>query len=293
MIHTLHNDRLRVGIDDHGGTLHEILDLSDGKHILWQGDSASWTGRDVVIFPFVGRMRDGWYTHDGVRYEMPIHGVCTDAQFEVVQTDDTRCVLRLRSNADTRAVYPFDWELTVTRSLQGNTLSTCMQVTNCGEQEMYYGMGAHPAFALPAKETQESTDTSGNYLEWEGECPDRYYPLQDGKFLLPDAPFAPCDRLELNKALMQKYATLLWTGKHLPRRYTLVRADGKRVAVETDPAAILGLWSHPERGAYMCIEPWLSSPDFADAPRELKEKPLIRALAPKQSIQYRFDITVQ
>ncbi|MDE7337520.1 MAG: aldose 1-epimerase family protein, partial [Clostridia bacterium] len=64
------SDTLRVEINETGSTLESFYDLKEKEELLWQGSEDSWTGKDVTIFPFVGRLKDGYYTVNGEKYSM-------------------------------------------------------------------------------------------------------------------------------------------------------------------------------------------------------------------------------
>ena len=71
----IRNDYLSVKIDLDGGKLASIIDLNDGEELLFDGDKEVWDKKDSVLFPFVGRQKNGFYLHNGDKYEMPIHGI--------------------------------------------------------------------------------------------------------------------------------------------------------------------------------------------------------------------------
>ncbi len=289
---TINNDFLEVSVAEQGGTLTSILDKSRNAQLLWQGSEDSWTGQDVVIFPFVGRMQDGWYTVDGKRYDMPIHGLCESATFELRELSQDRVVLGLRYSADTLVAYPFKFDFEVTRQVVDRTLYTTMKVVNLDDKPMYFGMGGHPAMALPAKEGAERDDLSGNYLDFGREyCPNNL-DLFEGKYILGKSQLSKVSRLELTKELMDSYPTVLLCDD-IPRVFDLVRADGVRVTFDITTAPILGLWSWENKGGYYCIEPWLATPDCHPVTRELKDKPYILSLFSGEQYQYTFSMTIR
>ena len=56
------SEYLKVEINETGSTLESLYDKAEERELLWQGSADSWTGKDVTIFPFVGRLKDGYYT---------------------------------------------------------------------------------------------------------------------------------------------------------------------------------------------------------------------------------------
>ncbi len=289
---TIKNDFLEVSVTEKGGTLTSIVDKTTNTQLLWQGAEDSWTGQDVVIFPFVGRMQDGWYTVDGKRYDMPIHGLCEGATFEVRELTADKVVLGLRYSADTLVCYPFKFDFEVTRQVVGRTLTTTMRVVNLDDKTIYFGMGGHPAMALPCKAGSERDDLSGNYLDFGREYSPHNLSLYEGKYILGKEQFGKVSQIQLTKELMDQYPTVLLCDD-FPRVFDLVRADGVRVTFDITTAPILGLWSWENKGGYYCIEPWLATPDCQPVTRELQDKPYILSLGSGKQYEYTFSMTIR
>ncbi|EDX73188.1 Aldose 1-epimerase subfamily [Coleofasciculus chthonoplastes PCC 7420] len=74
-----------------------------------------------ILFPICGNLPDNTYTHQGKPYQLKQHGFARDLPWQVterVTNDLVSLTLVLNSNDQTRAVYPFDWQLTFTYQLQ-------------------------------------------------------------------------------------------------------------------------------------------------------------------------------
>ena len=54
------SNSLKVEVNELGSTLESFYDLENKQELLWQGSEDSWSGKDVTIFPFVGRLKDGY-----------------------------------------------------------------------------------------------------------------------------------------------------------------------------------------------------------------------------------------
>ena len=65
---TMENENLRVQISDHGAELSSIYDKAADREAVWIGDPAFWNRHAPVLFPFVGKVNGGLYTHKGVKY---------------------------------------------------------------------------------------------------------------------------------------------------------------------------------------------------------------------------------
>lgn len=256
----------------------ELISLRDpqGEEYLWSGDATYWSGRAPILFPVIGRMKGGGYTHKGVRYEMPLHGVVRKKDWQLLsQSEDTVCYVT-RADAATRVHYPFDFELRVTFTLDGPKLSIDYEVLNHGKEQMLFSLGSHPAFALPLEAGEGLDSWSVEFSEAETlDCQ-----VLDGG-LIGDSPipkFLDNNRtVQLSDTLFNDDA-LIFQGIKSQRLDIVHATKGKRVSLHTGGAPDLGIWSKP--GApYVCLEPWYGHDDPVGASGELAEKAGILTLA--------------
>ena len=73
MKYQLKNEYLTVTVENRGAELQSVKG-SDGTEYIWHGDPASWEDHAPVLFPFCGRLWDGYCTVDGVRCNPEVHG---------------------------------------------------------------------------------------------------------------------------------------------------------------------------------------------------------------------------
>lgn len=134
-----------------------------------------------ILFPICGNLPDNAYTYDAQPYTLKQHGFARDLPWRVsdrITQDAVRLTLVLNSNEQTRAVYPFDFQLTFTYILKGNTLEIHQRYTNQSTETMPFSTGLHPYFLvhdktqlqfdIPATElfdhlTQVTQPFSGNF----------------------------------------------------------------------------------------------------------------------------------
>ena len=83
---------LHAVTESHGGELISLLD-ANGVEYIWGGIAPYWSGRNPVLFPIVGRLRDGMTRFDGNTYEMAQHGFARNQEFSVVEQTAERVVL--------------------------------------------------------------------------------------------------------------------------------------------------------------------------------------------------------
>ena len=151
-VYTIHNDVLKVQISDKGAELQSIFNTSTELEYLWKGDAAFWAKKSPILFPIVGTLKNNTYYYQQKAYQLNRHGFARDMLFTVEELDETSIRFILRSNAETLQVYPFSFVLIVHYTLKNNALTVTYTVKNTGENEMYFSLGAHPAFAVPLTE---------------------------------------------------------------------------------------------------------------------------------------------
>lgn len=283
----IYSDELKVKIDEVGSSLLSIQD-EEGLECIWQGDEASWTGHDVTIFPFVARLKDGYYTVDGEKYYIPSHGICRRHNFEIASKKSDSVTHIYNWDEDTLEVYPYKFELTVEHKVVGKKYIKTMTVKNVDDKEIYYGIGGHPAMNV----VKENGDTASNFVVFDRQIsPDNYFLDEVGHFIVKKDKFHTFDKLSCEKATMRLLKTLILTDEKFDK-LTLQRPDGVDFKFEFSHPTALAFWSHPLMGAYYCVEPWWGVPDFADPVRELKDKELIEKLAVGESREYTFSIEI-
>jgi len=259
-----------------------------GEELMWQPRAGHWQQTSPWLFPVVGRLRDGGFTHRGRWYELPLHGFAAARSFELLsQTGDT-AQLQLRADDGTRAAYPFDFRLVIGYRLGADGLEMNLAVHNDGAETLPFSIGGHPGFALPGR-------LDGWRLQFDQPEADTVWRLQ------PDpAPWglragtperwrwdAP-GRLDLHGQLFQRDAIILDPVRS--RSVALVhRTEGERLRLDLGGAPSLGLWARP--GApFICIEPWWGRDDATEAPHELIAKPQLLKLGAGSQFQARLQI---
>ncbi|MBD2771722.1 aldose epimerase [Iningainema tapete] len=120
-----------------------------------------------ILFPICGNLPNDTYTLNGQEYKLKQHGFARDLPWFVkednVTPEKASVTLVLNSNEQTRAVYPFDFTVTYTYLIQGNSLEIQQQYTNNSSAPMPCSFGFHPYFAAQDKSKLEFQIPSGQY----------------------------------------------------------------------------------------------------------------------------------
>ncbi len=192
---TIQNDYLQVTISTYGAEVHSIKYLGEEK--LWNADPKVWDCHSPVLFPICGRLKDNFYTYEGVRYEMKIHGFAWKSEFELISHEKTSATFLLTSNEETKKSYPFDFAFKVMYKLSGESMQTYYIVENTDNKPIYYNVGSHEAYKINGKELEnhsilfEKGETVRATTIVEGLIIDNIYdlPTQNGNFPLRKAYF--------------------------------------------------------------------------------------------------------
>lgn len=107
-----------------------------------------------ILFPICGNLPDNSYIYNGQQYTLKQHGFARDLPWEVTNqlTEGSASItLVLNSNEQTRAVYPFDFQLAFTYEILGNSLEIRQRYTNTSPQPMSFSTGLHPYFFVSDK----------------------------------------------------------------------------------------------------------------------------------------------
>lgn len=107
-----------------------------------------------ILFPICGNLPDNAYTHSGQTYTLKQHGFARNLPWEVTDRGvqgGAHLTLALNSNEQTRAVYPFDFQLAFTYRLRGKTLEIQKRFTNRSDDPLPFSTGLHPYFEVTDK----------------------------------------------------------------------------------------------------------------------------------------------
>ena len=290
-MHILKNDILIVRIKEHGAELASIVKGS--TEYLWQADPAFWGRHSPVLFPIVGSVWDKKYRVDGREYELGQHGFARDMDFTMVHGSETEVRYRLESDDETQKKYPWLFVLEIGYKLHDGDIDVIWEVTNPGNEEMFFQIGAHPAFNYPDYEPETAERGFLSFDRADGlECirikekgcvdAETKYPLEvpgDGLFPLMQDTFDSIDTIMLQDGQIGMV--------------TLHRADGTPWLSLTFDAPVVGIWSPPAKNApFICLEPWYGRCDRAGYEGEYKDKDWINRLAPGEKFSSVYTIRI-
>ncbi len=280
------NGTLSARIDPLGAELVSLCD-PEGRELMTDAGPAYWTGHAPLLFPIVGRLNGDTLRVDGRTYAMKQHGFARRRVFELAESSETHAVLVLRDDAETRAAYPFAFELRATYRLDGATLVTEVEVGNPdATATLPASFGFHPAFAwpLPGSGAREE-----HRILFETDEPDALAAL-DGGLIGSGTRASPLDGRTLHLAddLFHDDALIWMTPRSRSVRYG--GATGPQLDIGFDGLPTLAIWTKPS-AAFVCIEPWQGHADPAGFTGDVRDKPGIVAIPPGETRRFVMRVT--
>jgi galactose mutarotase-like enzyme len=285
---TIASDALTAEIAALGAELQRLT-TRDGQDLQWNGDPAIWRGRAPILFPVIGLLENGQYHLNGATYPMPKHGFARHSTFEIVAQTANAVTFRLSASPQTRAIYPFEFQLDVHFELVGTTLTLRAAVSNHGDEFMPASFGFHPALRWPLPFGQARADHRIRFAR------DEPAPVRriDANGFLKHAPVATPvvgDTLALRDELFVDDALIF--DQLASRSVHYGASAGPRLDVRFDDFPTLGVWTKP--GAdFICIEPWHGFSDPVGYAGDIRDKPGIFEVLPGDTRTMAMSITLE
>jgi galactose mutarotase-like enzyme len=263
----IENNELRVEIAKKGAEIKKLINKANSEDYMWRADSAFWGKTAPVLFPFIGGQNHSKFKVDGEEFAQLKHGFARDYDFDVVEEKADYIKFVFSSNDETFAKYPYDFDFYIVYYLEGNKLFTKYIVDNNTADEMYFSVGAHPAFATPVNDDLKLDDY---YIEFEKEEDAETF-LLDGVLLTRETKKVLSGNiLELKE---DTFAADAYVFENLNSTYVTLKnkKNSNAVKVSFEGFPYCAFWNIP--GAdFLCIEPWYGINDFVDFEGDLSEK---------------------
>ncbi|MCY1543241.1 Protein LacX, plasmid [compost metagenome] len=218
---------------------------------------------------------------------MPRHGFARDLIFEVVQISEQELLFTLQHSADTLRIYPFPFKLGIRYHLAAASLSCTYEIENPADQDLWFSIGGHPAFATP--------------LNNEGAYTDYYLQFEDDEELI-------CFHIEDN-LISDKTSTVALTDKKLFLKHDLFYQDAlvfknmkshsislmntknyNGINFKFDDFPYFGIWAARD-ASFVCLEPWCGIADSLHHQHQLTKKEGMIPLGAHQHWQRSWQIT--
>lgn len=278
----LKNNNINLKINELGAEMKSLS--ANGKEYLWDGKPEVWASSCPLMFPICGGLKDDKYIFDGKEYTLPKHGYAKNTLFEVESATDTTAVFLHKSTDETKVHFPFDYELRLIYTLDGNSVGIEYKVDNKSDKTMYFSIGSHEGYytpegiedydvVFPQNETLNAYVLYGNLLS------EQQLPIIKDTNILP---------------LYDKYFTVdALVFKDLKSRSAMLRnrKTGKAVKIDFEYAPYFLLW-HKPNAPYICLEPWAGVQDIVGSSYDITEKEGIISLESGKTYFAKHTITI-
>ncbi len=280
----LKNESLEIKVESLGAQLCSVK--KGGREYLWCGDPAIWKWHSPILFPFVGRLKNFEYTFKGIKYQMPQHGFAREMEFELESQSNDEIWLNLCHNEETLKKYPFKFILHAGFKLDGNKIKAMWRVENKGDEDMYFSIGAHPAFNCPIAPNLSMYDCwidfNSLHIDYFQINKDGLYlqekhslPLEDGKYKITEDTFA-------NDVLIVK--------TEQTKKISLCSPDKRAYVTVSFDSPLVGVYSPKSNAPYVCIEPWYGRCDAADFSGSLDKREYTQKLPPHGEFKAEYEM---
>jgi len=287
------NGRLQGTVDTHGGELTAFSAPEGEKRTeyIWNGDPKFWTGRNPILFPIVGNLKNGTVHIGETAFHMNRHGFARNMEFTVVHKDDNSVTLELTESPETLSCYPFRFVLRVCHRILENGFSTSFSVKNAGEKPMPFCIGAHTAFNCPLHEGEEFSDYQVVFDEKEHADSILLTPegliSADGRLPFLDG----TDRFTPDYDLLSRIDTIIFDGLKSTGMSLIHKETKKGVHMDFSGFPMAAFWTKP--GApYLCLEPWHGCAAAENESGQFEDKPHCIMLAPGETKELAYTVTI-
>ena len=272
MQYTIENEQLRLTVSSHGAEAVSVVNKRTGAEMLWCADKAVWARHAPILFPWTGKLTGGKMVAKGVEYPGGQHGFARDVEHRMVRRTDDTLIFELQADAQTLPRWPYAFLLRSTFTLVGGTVHHTLTVENPVEETLRFGIGYHPAFAVPFDADHTTTDYEFRFEQEESPLCVSALPngLLNGQsyYLARNTKTIP-----LTDDLFQNDSHCM-LNLH-SRTLAIVEKDtGRFIRCSIEGYPYVLIWSakaQPVR--FVCIEPWHSLTAEENGPQEWEQRP--------------------
>jgi galactose mutarotase-like enzyme len=282
----IENNYFIIEICSDGAEMQRLFAKPWNRELLWgseeEKDLKIWNRSSPILFPIVGKLKNDTYTFKGKSYQMPQHGFARDREFSCLLCEPCEVEFFLEADQETFKLYPFCFELRVKYVLIEQTLKVFYEVKNVDRQDIFFSIGAHPAFKTKNLDDYE--------IQFEQE-ENNFYQLKNGLVEWNEAQTLQGKVLRPNKKLFEKDALIF---KDLKSKY-IDLVDRKRnevIRINGTNTPFFGIWGK-DSVPFICLEPWFGVSDDSSHDQNLENKKGIQTLAMGETFNFSYSIELR
>jgi galactose mutarotase-like enzyme len=287
VMHTIKNEQLTVTLQTKGAELVGLK--TDALEFIWQADPNIWPRHAPLLFPIVGRLVDHEYVYNDKTYSMKQHGFARNNDFKVIAKTENSILFEQIATNKSKEIYPFDFILNVKYTLLGTKLVTEYIVKNpSNDKDLYFSIGAHPAFSCPFEEGQKRSDYQlvfDKKLAPKGQVNTKG--LFEGDLL---SVFSEKGIITISDTLFDNDSFAFNPNPFSKVTFVHKPTQKKYLSVSFKNFPYLGIWSKRNVAPFVCIEPWHGIADKKSHNKDYKQKEGVKKLAPQDVFSCSFTI---
>lgn len=283
----IHNNEFTVQVKSFGAELCSVKSNKTGIEYIWQANPELWPRHAPNLFPIVGKLKDGTFQYNTKSYNLPQHGFARDKDFICVEESESKLVFELTANEESLLTYPFHFSLQIAYTLCNNSLLTEYIIFNPDNTDLYFSVGAHPAFNCPLQENECFEDY---ILQIPNKNELIINTLNDG--LIKDQ----TKKIELSNnelpvavSLFENDALVLMN-KQIEAISLLSTKTNHGVSMDCKGWPFFGIWTKKQSNKYVCLEPWYGIADSETTNQEFESKNGIIKLTPYNTFTCSFNL---
>ena len=238
-----------------------------------------WFRHSPVLFPIVGKLKNDKTIIDGKEYKMTQHGFARDMDFKNIEKNS----YMLEANEETLKMYPYRFQIYIWYEIADNKLKVNYKVKNIDNREIFFAIGAHPAFKCDY--------TSGKYSIKFNKKEENIEILELENGLISNKKVNPIkiieNKIKLNSDSFKKDAIIM---KNInSNKIFLECEDEKILSFEFGEFPYVALWSK-ENANFICIEPWFNVADSINSKGTYLEKENLIKLSMNEEFKCNYEI---
>lgn len=293
MSYILENEFLSITAANYGAELHSIKEKGENIEYLWNGNPDYWKYHAPILFPIVGKVKNNSYKVNGEVFNLPQHGLGRLQEFKVLSKTENSLTFNLDYSEETLKVYPFKFSLFVIYELIDKTIKITYKVKNLDSKEIYFSIGAHPAYMCPILENETINDY---YFEFNKKETASIMLLNTSTGLFTGEVQEILNKesnIQLSKELFKNDA-LVFKSSELESNIINLKSKNHNKSIEFDFSNFpyLGLWAPAAGAPFLCIEPWFGHADYENFDGEFKDKEGVLSLPINKEFQCSYSVTI-
>jgi len=280
------SQQLTVTINHFGAEVCSIINNSKTEFI-WQAEN-EWQKHAPVLFPIVGKLKNDYFQYEEKIYNLSQHGFARNIIFNLISSTENSCTFELLSSLETKNNYPFDFIFQINYEVIKNKLFVIYTVSNPSPHQLYFSLGAHPAFSCQLN----GNDTIGDYYLKFEKSDFMLSELNSGLRTINKSNFnISKNKLLLSTDLFNNDA-LIFENSQINKISLCSLAGNQKITLECNNWPYFGIWSKQNCNKFICLEPWYGIADSELSDGDFKSKQGIISLEQFKFFLCKYSITI-